>query len=114
MIRSNSLTGIPLYGTDNNGDYGRIAENHLVEAEMSVKTSDDEIISFNTLVSRLTDGSISDFRKELKDKEHEEINDTPVTTQDEEGGVIGAIRRALRWIVTLLNKLFSIVSRLGK
>ena len=32
----------------------------------------------------------------------------------DDSGFLGFVRKAMRWVITLLNKLFKIISRLGK
>ena len=77
----------------------------------AISTSADGAISFNTLVNGMADGSITHFYLIACDENHSNINDTEVKISDTIREFLG---RALRWIVTLLNKLFTLISRLGK
>ncbi|MBR3554184.1 MAG: leucine-rich repeat domain-containing protein [Clostridia bacterium] len=107
-----TFDALPMYGTDSDGNYARIEDNRLADAELRAQTSAAEPISFNDLVRGIVDGSITDFRLVAKDSAHEEISDTPVEIKDENEGVIGFIHRAIKWIVRLLDSLLNIVSKL--
>ena len=73
-------------------------------------------VTFNTLVNGLADKSISSFYLISSDENHKQIKDTQVTVSDDtdDSGFLGFVRKAMRWVITLLNKLFKIISRLGR
>ena len=50
------------------------------------------------------------------DENHQQIKDTQITVSDDtdDSGFLGFVRKAMRWVITLLNKLFTIISKLGK
>lgn len=77
----------------------------------TVSTSADGAITFNTLVNGMADGSITHFYLVATDENHSNINDTEISVADTIREFFG---RALRWIVTLLNKLFTLISKIRK
>ncbi|MGN1195519.1 MAG: leucine-rich repeat domain-containing protein, partial [Acutalibacteraceae bacterium] len=77
----------------------------------AISTSTDGAITFNVLVNGMADGSITHFYLIATDESHSNINDTEIKVSDT---IREIIARALRWIVTLLNKLFTLISKLGK
>ena len=108
-----TFNALPLYGTDKNGDYAAIEGNRLIDAELRAQAGDAESMSFNALVEGIVDGSITSFRLIAKDSEHEEIKDTPVEIKEEnDSGLGGFIRKAIKWVVRLLDALLNIVSKL--
>ena len=124
-FRRFTFDSIPMYYyPKEDGSTQRIEDNTLVNGEMyPMIYVDGEAtpITFNTLVHGLADKSISSFYLISSDENHKQIKDTPITVTDDnedennsEGGFIGVIKKAMRWVITLLNKLFKIISRLGK
>ena len=110
-----TLNALPLYGTNKDGDYEQIKGNRLTDAELRAQVGDADSMSFNELVRGIIDGEITSFRLIAKDSEHEEIKDTPVEIkeeQKEEGGIIGTIKKAIKWVVRLLDSLLNIISKL--
>lgn len=90
----------------------KVEENTLINGEIYPTVynyGEDTPITFNTLTQGIADGSISDFTLIAKDEKHHEIVDTEIEVKQEESFII----KALRWVVTLLNKLFSLLSKLG-
>ena len=77
----------------------------------TTSTSAAGAITFNKLVNGMSDGSITHFYLIATDENHSNINKTEVKISDTVREIMG---RALRWIVTLLNKLFTLISRLRK
>ena len=63
-------------------------------------------ISFNTLCDGIADGSVTSFYLVINDEAHPDTEDTQVSIVDE---FASFVRRALRAIVTLLNKLFRLI-----
>lgn len=110
-----TFNALPLYGTNNDGDYEAIEENRLTEAELRAQAGDADSISYNALVTGIVDGSITSFRLIAKDSEHEEIKDTPVEIKEEnDSGFGGFIRKAIKWVVRLLDTFLNIISKLKK
>ena len=106
---------LPLYGTNKDGDYERIEENHLMNAELHPQVNEAEDISYNELVEGIVDGSVSSFRLVAKDSKHEEIKDTPVEIKEEDdSGFVGFIRKAIKWVVRLIDTLLNIISKLTR
>ena len=90
-----------------------IEGNTLINGEIypSLNPDGDGAITFNTLVNGMADGSIDHFYLVASDENHPNIMDTEVRITD---SIREIVARALRWIVTLFNKLFSFISKLGK
>lgn len=89
----------------------KVEENTLINGEIYptvYMNGEDTPITFNTLTQGIADGSISDFTLIAKDEKHHEIVDTEIEVKQEESFIV----KALRWVVTLLNKLFSLISKL--
>lgn len=115
-FRRFTFDSIPMYYyPDEDSGAVRIEDNTLVNGEMyPMIYIDGEAtpISFNALVNGMADKSITSFSLIASDENHKQIKDTQITTKDDdESGFIGAIKKAMRWVITLLNKLFSIISR---
>lgn len=72
------------------------------------ENGDDTPITFNRLCEGIADKSITNFTLIAKDDTHHEIVDTEIEVKEEESFIV----KALRWVVTLLNKLFSLISKL--
>lgn len=77
----------------------------------TTSTSAAGAITFNKLVNGMSDGSITHFYLIATDESHSNINKTEIKISD---SVREIMARALRWIVTLLNKLFTLISKLRK
>ena len=67
-------------------------------------------ITFNQLSDGISDGSITDFYLVAADEKNDDVLDTEIEVKDEEEE--NFFERALKWIVSLLNKLFKLFSRL--
>ena len=107
------------YYPEENGGTRRIEDDTLVNGEMYPMIDvegEATPITFNTLVNGLADKSISSFYLISSDENHKQIKDTQVTVSDgtDDSGFLGFVRKAMRWVITLLNKLFKIISRLGR
>ena len=113
-----TFDGLTLYSVNTKGKSTRITDNRLTNAELRAATGEeDTILSFNALVQGIADGSITDFRMIAKDEEHEEIKDTPVEIKDdtqEEGGFGGLIRKAIKWVVRLIDSVLKVLKKFGK
>ena len=122
-----TFDGLTLYALRAGGKSVRIKDNRLTNAELRAATGEEEdtVLSFNALVNGIADGSITDFRMLAKDEAHEEIKDTPVVIEpedeppaeedeDEALGVAGFIRRAIKWLVRLVDTLMNVLSKFGK
>ena len=108
-----TFDALPMYGTNKDGDYERIEENHLTDAELHPQVNEAEDISYNELVEGIVDSSITSFRLVAKDSKHEEIKDTPVEIKEEDdSGFVGFIRKAIKWVVRLIDTLLNIISKL--
>ena len=115
-----TFDSIPMYYyPDEDSAAVRIEDNTLVNGEIYPLIYVDgtaTAITFNELVSGLADKSITGFSLIATDENHKQIKDTPITItdndeNDDESGFIGAIRKAMRWVITLLNKLFKILGK---
>ena len=107
-----TLDALPLYGTNQDGNYERIDENRLTDAELRAQINEAEDISFNELVQGIVDGSITNFRLVVKDSEHEEIKATPVEIKEENDSGIGDfIRKAIKWVVRIIDAFLNIISK---
>ena len=69
-------------------------------------------ITFNQLCDGISDGSITDFYLVATDEKNDDVLDTEIEIKDEEEKEDNFFVRALKWIVSLLNKLFKLLSRL--
>ncbi len=105
-----SFEDIVLYYYDEaNQSLAPIQENTLENGEIYPQVFDgNEIVrvSYNTLCNGIADGSITQFFLTASDEEHEVIEDTQVQVRESFAEVI---LRALRWIVTVINKLFQML-----
>lgn len=119
-FRRFTFDSIPMYYyPEENGGTRRIEDDTLVNGEMYPMIDvegEATPITFNTLVNGLADKSISSFYLISSDENHKQIKDTQVTVSDDtdDSGFLGFVRKAMRWVITLLNKLFKIISRLGR
>ncbi len=110
-----TFDGLTLYAVQASGKKTRIEDNRLENAELRAAIGDQEetVLTFNALVRGIADGSISDFRMLAKDEDHEEIKDTPLEikddTQEDEGGFGGFIRKAIKWVVRLIDSVLKVL-----
>lgn len=104
-----------------------VEDNTLINGEMYpliYENDADTPITFNRLVSGIADKSITTFYLISSDEAHKQIKDTPIVIENppeedddssgddnEYSGVIGTIKKAMRWVITLLNKLFKILGK---
>ena len=104
----------------------RVEDNTLINGEMYPLIYEDDAetpISFNRLVAGIADKSITSFYLISSDEAHPQIKDTPIVIENpqeeednnnEEGtesGIVSVIKKAMRWVITLLNKLFKILGK---
>lgn len=104
-----TLDGLPIYYIPEGGASLKQVENSTLTDSEIYPLYKGEKITFNTLTEGINNGSITDFNLVINDKEHSNIVDTPVTVADV---IKQIIARAIRWIVTLLNKLFALLSKI--
>lgn len=100
------------YYLDDGFSMAKIEDNTLVNGEIYptvYENGEDKAISFNTLTKGISDSTITEFVLVAKDEKHSDIKDTEIEVKEE----LSFIGKVLRWVVTLLNKLFSIISRFG-
>lgn len=117
VLKCSDLTfdALPLYGTTKDGDYERIEGNRLSDAEIRLQIDETDEISYNELVQGIADGSITNFRLVAKDSAHEEIKDTPVEIKEEDdSGIGGFIRKAIKWVVRIIDAFLNIISKLRR
>lgn len=97
-----------------NYSYVPIEGNTLENASFSVFLDSYETgkveITFNQLSDGISDGSITDFYLVATNEKNDDVLDTEIEVKDEEEE--NFFERALKWIVSLLNKLFKLFSRL--
>ena len=118
-MKFNSFTceDITFYRYDEtNYSYVPIEGNTLENASFSVFLDSYETgrveITFNQLCDGISDGSITDFYLVATDEKNDDVLDTEIEIKDEEEKEDNFFVRALKWIVSLLNKLFKLLSRL--
>lgn len=114
-VSSLCLSGVSFYYYDETGDKRMLEDNRIVDGYVQIeanKDGGDVIISFNELCEGIADESLDSFRFVTGTREHGENVDTPVKISFGENIVIG-IRRVLKAIVTLLNRLFGLLKKLG-
>ena len=95
-----------------------VPENTLENCEIypSLTREKDGAVTFNKLGEAVADKSVTDFFLIMTSESHGDINDPPIQVKDEdedkkENPIISTIKRALRWIVTLMNILFKLFGR---
>ena len=97
-----------------NYSYVPIEGNTLENASFSVFLDSYETgkveITFNQLSDGISDGSITDFYLVATNEKNDDVLDTEIEVKDEEEE--NFFERALKWIVSLLNKLFKLFSRI--
>lgn len=100
------------YYTDENlTERKRIEENTLSNGEIYpciIEDGEEKSITFNRLCEGIADKTITNFTLIAKDDKHNNIADTNIEIQN----AIGFILKALRWVVTLMNKLFTLLSKI--
>lgn len=118
-MKFNSFTceDITFYRYDEaNYNYVPIEGNTLENASFSVFLDSYETgrveITFNQLCDGISDGSITDFYLVAADEKNDDVLDTEIEIKDEEEKEDNFFIRALKWIVSLLNKLFKLLSKL--
>lgn len=98
-----------------NYSYVPVEGNTLQNASFSVFLDSYETgrveITFNQLCDGISDGSITDFYLVAADEKNDDMLDTEIEVKDEEEED-NFFFRALKWIVSLLNKLFKLLSKL--
>ena len=115
-----TFDGMTLYAVRPNGKKTHIEGNHLAHAELRAAIGDEEetVLTFNALVQGIADGSITDFRMLAKDEAHEEIRDTPMEigndTPEKESGFGGILRKAIKWVVRLIDSVLKVLKIFGK
>ena len=115
-----TFDGMTLYAVRPNGKKTHIEGNHLAHAELRAAIGDEEetVLTFNALVQGIADGSITDFRMLAKDEAHEEIRDTPMEigndTSEKESGFGGILRKAIKWVVRLIDSVLKVLKVFGK
>ena len=107
-----------------------VEDNTLINGEMYpliYENDADTPITFNRLVTGIADKSITTFYLISSDEAHKQIKDTAIeienppeedpdnnngnANESDDGGILGVIRKAMRWVITLLNKLFKILGK---
>ncbi|MGN0443699.1 MAG: leucine-rich repeat protein [Acutalibacteraceae bacterium] len=99
------------YYTGVGNERARIEGNTLINGEIYptvFEDGEDKPVTFNYLTAGIADSTITDFTLIAKDEKHQEIIDTEIEIKEEET----FFQRVLRWVVTLLNKLFTLLSKL--
>lgn len=113
QVQSLTFEDIVLYYYDEaNASRVPIENNTLKNGEITAQVfKDGEIvnISVSELCNGIADGSITEFFLIVADEEHGTLEDTQVQVKESFADVI---MRALRWIVTLINKLFKMLKSL--
>lgn len=111
-IKFSSLTfeGMKIYYISNGATLKQISQNTLTDCEIypSINGDEDGAITFNDLVSGISDGSITNFYLVTTDGNYDEVLDPEINIVEQ---IREFIERALRWIVNLLNKLFNLIKR---
>ncbi|MBQ7637397.1 MAG: leucine-rich repeat protein [Clostridia bacterium] len=115
-LRANTLSieGVTLYGYDAETGRRTRIDGPLENCEVYVQIDTGEgveQISFNELTEGIADGSVTGFYIVFSDETHEEIEEASVSIVE---NIITVIRKVLRAIVTLLNKLFTLIKAFGK
>ncbi len=110
-VRFSSLVfeDIQLYYFDENFVLQPIEENKLINGEIYPSIDGIDAITFNELLNGISDKSIDNFFLITEAENHDDIDSPEVNIWYEE--VKEFFERALRWIVTLLNKLFRFLSK---
>ena len=117
-IRFSTLTldGMKLYYYS--GDIMRpVEENTLTECEIypSLTNEKDGAGTFNKLGEAIADKSVTEFFLVMTSESHGDIDEPPIEIKDDDDNkakdFVEIITQALRWIVTLLNKLFKLFGR---
>lgn len=109
-----SFDGIPIFYFDPSSGQRTPIENSLQNGEIYPQLQTDEgtvSISFNDLCAGIADHSITDFYLVINDDQHPETQDTHISIIEQ---IRASIKRILRTIVTLLNKLFRLLNSFKK
>ena len=97
------------------GKYERADDDRLTGVSFSVKLpsgNDWETITFNEFCQRAQEPDLGSFRLVTETETEEEVQENTFRIILEE--IQSSIRRALKWIVSLLNTLFKLLSAFGK
>ncbi len=108
-----TLDGMRLYYYAEDG-LRSVPENTLESCEIypSLTREKDGAVTFNKLGEAVADKSVTDFFLIMTSESHGDINDPPIQVKDDdENPIISTIKKALRWIVTLMNILFKLFGR---
>ncbi|MCR5783162.1 MAG: leucine-rich repeat domain-containing protein [Clostridia bacterium] len=114
-VSSLRLDDARIYYYDEDGNKTSLDNDALTDGSITVGITgadEDRSIPFNELCSGIADGSISSFFFTVATENGNESADTPVEIKEDDGGIGGFIRRALKAIVTLLNRLFNLLKKL--
>ena len=92
----------------------QVEGNELKNCEIypSLTGSPDEAVSFNELINKISDSSVETFYLITSAESHDNVDNPLIEIRDTIAKVGEGILQALRWIVTLLNKLFALISKL--
>lgn len=104
-----SFDDMPIYYIPEGGASLKQFENNtLKNGEMYPLTQNHQTITFNALIDGMYDESIKHFYLVSTDESQSNVKDTEIKLAD---SIKEIVARALRWIVTLLNKLFALFKR---
>lgn len=104
-----TLPDLPMYYVPEGGASLKQVENGILEDAEIYPLVRNAAVTYNVLVSGINDGSITDFSLATEEKNHADIIDTEIKIADV---IRDYIARALRWVVTLMNKVFALFSKL--
>ena len=92
----------------------QVEGNELKECEIypSLTNSPDGAVTFNELINGISDSSVETFYLITSAESHDNIDNPLIEIRDAIAKAGEIILQALRWIVTLLNKLFALISKL--
>ena len=92
----------------------QVEGNELKNCEIypSLTNSPDGAVTFNELINGISDSSVETFYLITSAESHDNIDNPLIEIRDAIAKAGEIILQALRWIVTLLNKLFALISKL--
>lgn len=102
---------IAIYYYDTDGSTKRLEENTLTNGDISIRMNvdgEDKIISYNELIEKISTEPTVKFFLVTGDEKHEEIVETQVSIIEE---IVRRILQALKWAVTLVSKLFKVITK---
>lgn len=104
---------IPLYYANEDHMLVRVEGNELKNCEIypSLTNSPDGAVTFNELINGISDSSVETFYLITSAESHDDVRNIFLEIRDGIARAGEIILRALRWIVTLLNKLFALISK---